>query len=85
MKKGNYINNDKFMFDCDLCGNSYQMGRHKYDGKQIPKYKLGVCKICYESNWDGWSPNDEPKILLHLEKNNIEIPSRNENGLLPRD
>ena len=79
------MNNEKFMFTCDLCGGSYQMGRHKYDGKQIPRYKLGVCSMCYEGNWDGWAPHYESKILLHLKEKNLPVPERNDNGLLPRD
>jgi len=79
------MHDQKFMFTCQLCGASYQMGRHKYDGKQIPKYNLGVCRMCYEGNWDGWSPQYEQKIIAHLKENNLPIPERNENGLLPRD
>ena len=79
------MNNEKFMFNCDLCGSSYQMGRHKYDGKQIPRYKLGVCSTCYEGNWDGWAPHYESKILLHLKEKGLPTPERNNNGLLPRD
>lgn len=60
------------------------MGRHIYDGKRIAKYKLDVCKTCYEANWDGWAPEFESKLLAHLESNGIPIPKRNENGLYPR-
>ncbi len=74
-----------FMFTCDLCGSQYQMGRHIYDGKQIPLYKLGVCNTCYQGSWDGWSPQDEPKILEHLKEKGLPVPKRNNNGLLPRD
>jgi len=79
------MSDHKIMFSCQLCGTSYQMGRNKYDGKYIPRYKLGVCKACYEGNWDGWAPHYEEKILANLKTNNLPIPNRNENGLLPRD
>ena len=75
----------KFMFTCQLCGGQYQMGRHKYEGKQIPRYQLGVCKMCYEGNWDGWASQFEEKILAHLKEKKLPIPERNENGLLPRN
>jgi hypothetical protein len=42
----------EFMFICELCGDLYQMGRHLYDGKQIARYQLGVCKPCHQGNWD---------------------------------
>ena len=61
------------------------MGRHKYDGKQIPRYSLDVCSTCYEGNWDGWTPHYESKILLHLKEKGLPMPERNDNGLLPRD
>jgi hypothetical protein len=76
---------EKFMFTCDICGKQYQMGRHRYEGKQIPRYKLGVCGTCYESNWDGWGPLHEAKFIAHLKKHNIPIPERNEKGWFPRD
>lgn len=79
------MHNEKFMFTCDVCGGQYQMGRHKYDGKQIPRYQLGVCKMCYDSNWNGWTPEYEQKILDHLIEKGLPEPDRNENGLLPRD
>ena len=76
------MDNTEIMYTCDLCSSSYQMGRHKYDGKYIPSYKLNVCKMCYEGNWDGWSKHDEQTILLHLKENNLQIPERNENKRL---
>jgi hypothetical protein len=75
----------KFMFSCDLCGDSYQMGRHLYDGKQIPLYKLGVCMSCYKGNWDGWASHHEEKIKAHLKEKGLPVPERNDKGLLPRD
>jgi len=74
----------KFMYKCELCASSYQMGRHIYDGKHIPLYNLGVCKTCYEGNWDGWAPDAEVKILAHLKEKGLPVPTRNTKGLLPR-
>ncbi len=75
----------KIILTCELCGQKYQMGPHKYDGKYIPRYKLGVCKTCYQNNWDGWAQHCEEKILTHLKEKGIDVPQRNEQGLLPRD
>jgi hypothetical protein len=79
------MNDPKFMFTCQLCSDSYQMGRHIYDGKQIPRYQLGVCKPCYDGNWDGWGSDHETKLLFHLKEKGLPVPERNKNGLLPRD
>ena len=79
------MNDVKFMYTCDLCGAEYQFGRHIYDGKYIPRYKLNVCMNCYSGNHDGWSPHDERIILKHIEENGLSVPERNEEGLLPRD
>ncbi len=73
------------MFTCTTCGSEYQMGRHIYGGKQIPRYQMGVCKSCYEANWDGWAPDYEGKIITHLEEKGLPVPERNNKGWLPRD
>ncbi len=79
------MNDQKLNFKCDLCGGSYQMGRHIYDGKQIRRYQMSVCKLCYLGNSDGWAPHYEPRIISHLKEKKLPIPERNDEGLLPRD
>ncbi len=79
------MSEEKFMFDCELCGRPYQMGPHRYDGKRIPRYDISVCGSCYKTNWDGWGPKAESPILAHLERKGLPIPPRNEKGWLPRD
>jgi len=61
------------------------MGQGIYDGKQIPLYKIDVCKGCYDGNWDGWSPDHEAKLLSHLKEKGLSAPERNNIGLLPRN
>jgi len=61
------------------------MGKHIYNGKHILRYQLGVCRECYDRSWNGWSSQDEKKVIKHLEGKKFPIPERNENGLLPRD
>lgn len=75
----------KIMMICDICGQKYQFGNHKYDGKYIPKYKLNVCMSCYEGNWDGWAPHYEQKFIEHLNQNGLPLPERNSKGWFPRD
>lgn len=75
----------KHMQRCDLCGSEYQFGPHTYDGKYIERYQLGVCRPCYEGNWDGWAPDYEEKILNHLKNKGLPVPERNSKGWLPRD
>lgn len=79
------MNDEKIMYTCDLCGFKYQMGRHIYDGKYIPRYELNVCKACYTGNHDGWSSRDEKQLLNHLKEKGLPVPDRNNDGLLPRD
>lgn len=73
------------MSTCDLCSSRFQMGLSKYQGKYVPSYGIQVCKPCYDSNWDGWSPNHEIKIVKIANAKNIKLPQRNDEGLLPRD
>jgi hypothetical protein len=72
------------MVQCQICDKTHQMGPDIYSGKWIKEYQLQVCKVCFDSNWDGWSPRYEDSILTHLQKNGIREPSRNSNGLLPQ-
>jgi len=76
---------DKFMYQCFICGGEFQFGPHKYKGKNIPRYKISVCDVCYNANWDGWAPEYENKLIEHLKKENLPIPERNEKGWFPRD
>lgn len=77
--------NFEFFATCQMCGSEFQMGRGIYNGKHISRYDLDVCKTCYESNWDGWAPQFEPKLLAHIKEKGIAVPQRNEKGWLPRD
>jgi hypothetical protein len=79
------MNDEKVMTVCDLCGNQFQMGPHRYDGKWINRYQLSVCRSCYNGNWDGWGPFAEEKLIPHLKMKGIAIPERNDKGCIPRD
>ena len=76
---------DKITKQCDLCRGEFQYGPGLYEGRWIAKYKLLVCKTCWASNWDGWSPAHEPAFLSHLAKHGIELPPRNADGYYPRE
>lgn len=75
----------KIMDSCFICGSQFQMGPHHYDGKFISSYQISVCNSCWNSNWDGWVPHYEQKLLAHLKEKNISIPKRNSKGWLPRE
>ncbi len=75
----------KIMDRCFTCGSEFQMGPHQYDGKFIPRYKISVCRICYDGNWDGWAPQSSDRIIKHLKKENLPIPEKNEKRWLPRE
>lgn len=60
------------------------MGPHFYDGSYIKRYQIQVCGTCWSGNYDGWQPDCERRLILHLEKEGVPIPDRNEKGLLPR-
>lgn len=77
------MKNIKFMFNCNLCGSPYLIGQDLYEGKQIPLYKIAVCKCCYELNADGWAPHHEETISIHLKAKGLTVPARNEKGYLP--
>ena len=75
----------KFMFNCQLCGASFQFGPHNHNGKHIARYQLTVCSTCWAGNHDGWAPSFEPKFLEHLKTKGIAAPERNSDGWYPRE
>lgn len=75
----------KFMHLCDMCGSSFQFGPHRYDGSHLARYDMTVCSTCWKSNWDGWAPHLEERILTHLNARGLSVPERNKAGLLPRE
>jgi len=79
------MSEDKFMLQCFMCRKEFQFSPHIYAGRHIPAYNITVCDTCYKSNWDGWAPHYERKLIEHLKKENLPIPERNEKGWLPRD
>jgi hypothetical protein len=73
------------MVKCEVCTSSFQFGPHLYDGKHIPAYGISVCSGCYAGNWDGWAPQFEEAVTVHLRAKGLPIPKRNAKGWLPRD
>ena len=74
-----------YMMTCFTCGLPFQFGPHKYDGKHLPAYQFTVCRGCYSSNWDGWAPAYQDKIVAHMETKGLPLPKRNAAGWLPVD
>ena len=75
---------DRIMRICDLCGNEYQQGPHRYDGFAAKLYDMVVCRSCWENNWDGWNQRHEKFLLSRLKEKGLPVPKRNDNGWLPR-
>lgn len=69
---------------CGVCSKYVNHSRGRYEGHFVPTYKLFVCNICWQANWDGWGPAAEAALLAHLEKEGIPVPPRNEKGYIPR-
>jgi hypothetical protein len=72
---------------CDICGQSFRYGPVAIfvGGTYLPVYQLWVCNTCYTANEHGWDPQLEPIVTRNLKSQRREIPTRGENGLLPRD
>jgi hypothetical protein len=60
------------------------MGGGKYEGHNLPHYKMWLCHRCYTMNWDGFSPLYEKSFEKHLVQAGINLPARNSNGWYPR-
>jgi len=78
------MNNEQF-WKCPLCQQGFVIKKGTYPDKTLTGYKLSVCETCYRMNWDGWAPHYEKILIEHCLKNDIPLPQREENGLLPRD
>ena len=75
-----------FTITCDLCGKQCRYGQGVYEAHKLHLYGgIMCCNSCWESNWDGWSAQHEPKILHHLQSKNLPVPQRNSKGRLPRN
>lgn len=74
----------KIFNNCELCGKQYQSGPHLYEGRHSKLFDIWVCQICWDANWDGWSPTLEEKLVNHLKKKGLPIPERNSKGWFPR-
>lgn len=70
---------------CATCGRGFRYGPNRYDGKYIPTYKITVCSVCYQANWDGWAPQFEAAVTCKLREQGLPLPARNAKGWLPRD
>lgn len=77
--------NEKFIFDCHICGSKYQHGPHICQGHRLELYgDIICCDTCWKGNWDGWNQDRELTLLNHLKAKGLPIPPRNSKGFLPR-
>ena len=77
---------DKIQLGCDVCGAKFQHGHGVYDGHTLHLYGgASCCKKCWDGNWDGWKPALEEKMVSICKDHNVQPPTENDNGLLPRN
>ena len=79
------MTSEKFMFNCELCGASYQHGPHIYEGRKWHRYNMMVCSTCNSSNWDGIAPMREGRFETVLRDKSLPLPARNDKGWYPGD
>ena len=70
-------------YRCFMCGDDCQMGGGVWEADWIRLYEITACKTCQSANYDGWGPDCEEKLIPHLEKKGLPVPSRNGGGWLP--
>ncbi|MDR6495615.1 hypothetical protein J2797_005539 [Paraburkholderia terricola] len=76
---------DPVMLACDACGKVFQFGPHRYDGRAISMYRITVCRLCWDANWDGWAPHLEEKVTARLREDGSPLPIRNGKERLRRE
>lgn len=74
------------LHQCKLCHNTYKDGVNIHEGHKLKSYgDIMVCSMCWNSNWDGWAPHKADLLVKIMADKGLPLPSRNEQGLLPRD
>jgi hypothetical protein len=53
--------------------------------RHLRRYDIGVCRTCWDENWDGWPRTAEARLLEHLKAHGLPVPVRNVLGRLPRE
>jgi hypothetical protein len=76
---------DAVMVECFLCGQRFQFGPQRYDGRRFPKLDITVCRACEVGNWDGLTSRHDAKLREHLGEDKWKIVdrSRNAKGWIP--
>lgn len=76
---------DSLTTTCFCCGTKLHFAPGSDAGQVIERYGIVVCTKCFDANASGWKPEHEEKLLRHLQHSWVALPTRNANGLLPRD
>ena len=71
--------------NCDICKKEVPFGKGAYHIRKVERYNIYCCDSCWDGNWDGWNTRHEAFLLEKLKENNLPLPERNKNGLLPRE
>ena len=76
---------DEFFRDCEVCAQSLEYGPHRHELRRIALYDIFACTACLQSNWDGWAPHLEERVVKKLRASSMAEPKRLENGSLLRE
>lgn len=76
---------DHFQEKCQICDRNFDYEPHAYLGKYLSRYKMMACTSCLRAHHDGWSPEAEKRILVHLKQKELDVPKRNAAGWLPTE
>ena len=58
---------------CFLCEKGFQFGPHRYNGRAVPLWDIGVCDPCFVGSHDGLNPKQYPKLIRHLREKGIAM------------
>ena len=67
--------------NCELCGCAVRMGQGRYDGQNLPHYKLFVGPCCGDR--DEIFPKSGTAFVSHLLKLGIPVPEKRSNNTYP--
>lgn len=69
------------LFECFLCEKGFQFGQHRFKGRAVPVWEIGVCDGCFSANHDGIVPDQHPRLIQRLRERGIPL-TKNARGWL---
>jgi hypothetical protein len=53
---------------CDLCGDEFQFGPHRYAGRKVVAWNVMICEMCDSMNHDGLDPGRHVILMRRLKE-----------------